>query len=545
MANVKFSRKDFEAVIKLTSEIQEKISLFGTPLETINDQEIELEILANRPDLLSLHGFLRAFKGFLGKETGLKEYKVNKSGYKLIVEKSLPKEWPYAIACIVKGINFTDSKIKEVIDIQEKLGATILRKRKKGGIGLYPLQKINFPVTFKGMKPEEIKFRPLEYPEVINGRQILSKHPTGREYADLVTNWDKFPVFVDDKGAIMSMPPIINSHDMGKIDEKTTDVFIEATGTDLRILKAVLNILVTALSDMGGKIYSISCIQQDKKVEELPNLTPEKMKVSLKNTNKLLGLELTERQLKTCLEKMGHNYKNNEVEIPAWRTDILHEHDLIEDVVIAYGYENLTPTIPNISSVGQENPLEIKKRRLSEILVGLNMLETSSFHLTTLTDQVKNVSGDKENLIEISDSKTEYNLLRKDLLSCLLKTLSENSDSEYPQRIFELGRVFDKDKKSDTAIIEKEHLSITIADQKTNFTEIKQAFDYLMKMLEKEYEIKTASNHFFVEGRCGAIIVDNKEIGFIGEISPNILSTLKIKMPIAALELDIEEVLNK
>ena len=545
MANVKFSRKDFEAVIKLTSEIQEKISLFGTPLETINDQEIELEILANRPDLLSLHGFLRAFKGFLGKETGLKEYKVNKSGYKLIVEKSLPKEWPYAIACIVKGINFTDSKIKEVIDIQEKLGATILRKRKKGGIGLYPLQKINFPVTFKGMKPEEIKFRPLEYPEVINGRQILSKHPTGREYADLVTNWDKFPVFVDDKGAIMSMPPIINSHDMGKIDEKTTDVFIEATGTDLRILKAVLNILVTALSDMGGKIYSISCIQQDKKVEELPNLTPEKMKVSLKNTNKLLGLELTERQLKTCLEKMGHNYKNNEVEIPAWRTDILHEHDLIEDVVIAYGYENLTPTIPNISSVGQENPLEIKKRRLSEILVGLNMLETSSFHLTTLTDQVKNVSGDKENLIEISDSKTEYNLLRKDLLSCLLKTLSENSDSEYPQRIFELGRVFDKDKKSDTAIIEKEHLSITIADQKTNFTEIKQAFDYLMKMLEKEYEIKTASNHFFVEGRCGAIIVDNKEIGFIGEISPGILSTLKIKMPIAALELDIEEVLNK
>ena len=65
MANVKFSRKDFEAVIKLTSEIQEKISLFGTPLETINDQEIELEILANRPDLLSLHGFLRAFKCFL------------------------------------------------------------------------------------------------------------------------------------------------------------------------------------------------------------------------------------------------------------------------------------------------------------------------------------------------------------------------------------------------------------------------------------------------------------------------------------------------
>src|SRR3989338_10629431 len=122
---------------------------------------IEVEVAPNRPDMLSEQGILRALKTFSGKERYSK-INVNKSGYKLIVDKSMPKDYPYGISCIVKGLKFDDEKIKEVIDIQEKLGATLLRKRKKGGIGLYPLEKIKFPVKFIGMNPEEIKFVPLE-----------------------------------------------------------------------------------------------------------------------------------------------------------------------------------------------------------------------------------------------------------------------------------------------------------------------------------------------------------------------------------------------
>jgi len=79
MANIKISREQFEKDIgKSDEKMQEKIALFGTPLESINEKEIELEIFPNRPDLLSYHGFKRAFLGFLGKKTGLIEYKVNK-----------------------------------------------------------------------------------------------------------------------------------------------------------------------------------------------------------------------------------------------------------------------------------------------------------------------------------------------------------------------------------------------------------------------------------------------------------------------------------
>jgi len=75
MTNIIFSRKEFEKSLKISSDIQEKITLFGTPLENINSDSIEIEVFANRPDLISLPGFLRSFKAFLGKETGLKNYK--------------------------------------------------------------------------------------------------------------------------------------------------------------------------------------------------------------------------------------------------------------------------------------------------------------------------------------------------------------------------------------------------------------------------------------------------------------------------------------
>ena len=78
MANVKFNKHTFEKEIgKLTLDMQEKIALFGTPVEAIHEQEVEIEIFPNRPDLLSYYGFKRSFLSFLGKNTGLKKYKIS------------------------------------------------------------------------------------------------------------------------------------------------------------------------------------------------------------------------------------------------------------------------------------------------------------------------------------------------------------------------------------------------------------------------------------------------------------------------------------
>lgn len=548
MANVKFNRKIFEKEIgKLDEKMQNKIPLFGTPLEGFNDEEIEIEVFPNRPDLLSYHGFKRSFLAFLDKKTGLKKYSVKKPEKDFVVEidGSVKNIRPFTACAIVKGLSLDNEKIKEIIDVQEKLHSTIGRKRKKAAIGIYPLEKIKLPITYKAFEPDQIKFIPLESEKEMSGLEILQKHSTGRDYAHLLAGKEKFPVFVDSNKNVLSMPPIINSQLTGKITESTKDVFVECSGFDFETLKKCLNIIVTCLADMGGEIYQMNLKGNIK--ETTPNLVPEKMKISLQNTNKLLGLDLKEKQLKTFIERMGYDYSKGNVEIPAWRTDILHEVDLIEDVAIAFGYDNFIPEIPEISTIGQENSNETLKRKIAEILSGLNILEVSNFHLTTKKDQFENmgISGKQEkDFIEVEKSKTEYNLLRKDLAHYLLKNLSENIDSEYPQRIFESGRVFvpEKDK-----INEKENLSLAITPG--NFTDAKQILIYLFRMIGKEIafqepEQKNLPAHF-IDGRAAEIILENKKIGYLGEIHPKILKNWRIKMPVALFEISLEEIFEK
>jgi len=388
VASARFNRKTFEKEIgKITQELEQKIALFGTPVENVNDDEIEVDVTPNRPDLLSYQGFKRSFLSFIGKTSGLKNFKIESplKDYKVIIDSSVKDVRPYTVCAIVKGINFTDENIKEVIDIQEKLHTTVGRRRKKLAIGVYPLEKITLPITFKALEPDKIKFIPLESDRVMNGLEILQRHPTGRDYASLLAGKSKFPIFVDAKGEILSMPPIINSELTGRVTNETKDVFIECSGSDFNSLKKCLNILVTALSDMGGKIYSMELVGAPEKIS--PNLDSDKMKISIENTNKTLGLNLTEKEIKENLEKMGHNYNKGIVEIASYRTDVLHEIDLIEDVAIAYGYDKFEPIIPEISTIGQEDPRETFKRKISDILSGLGYLETSNYHLTTKVDQ--------------------------------------------------------------------------------------------------------------------------------------------------------------
>src|SRR3989344_4872164 len=277
MAGIKFSKKEFEKHIKLTDEIKEKINLFGTHFEGIseNGEDLELDILPNRPDLFSLQTFIKSFSAFLGKdkEQGLRKYKTNKpeKNFEVKIDKSVKEVRPYTACAIIKDIKFDDEKIKEIIAIQEKIHITLGRNRKKIAIGIYPLEKITLPIKFEARAPKDIKFIPLESDREMNGLQILQSHKTG------------------------------------KVSEQTNSVFIECSGFDFNILKKTLNILAIMFAEMGGKIYQMELDYEGKKLIT-PDISPEKMKLSTENINKLIGLNLKENEIKELLEKMGYSY---------------------------------------------------------------------------------------------------------------------------------------------------------------------------------------------------------------------------------------------
>ena len=538
MTLLTLNRKELEKKVgKITKETEEKISMLGFPVESITNDEIVIEVFPNRPDVLSMSGFSRALLFYLGKKKPYK-FKNNKPGknFEVKIEKPVKKIRPYTCCAIVKGIKFDDEKIREIIDMQEKIHQTIGRKRKKLAIGVYPLEHITLPITYTAKKPEEIRFIPLEFDKEINGRQILSQHPAGREYSHLLESKDLFPVFIDAKGEILSMPPIINSNKTGKISQETKDVFIECSGFSLPSLKKTINIITTALADMGGKVYQMKVL--DEKSFVSPELEPEEVGFKIEDINKTLGLNLKEAEIKKLLEKMGLSYLKEKAMVPAYRTDILHWIDLAEEIAIAYGYDNFEAEIPKISTIAEEDKTAVLKKIIAEILIGLEFQEVLSYHLTT-KDLIEKIYPGKE-LIEVESSKTEFSVLRPDLLVNLLKILSENIDSQYPQKIFELGIVFSANEKTETGIEEKEKLCIAITHETANFTEIKQVLEYLLRMLEKECKIQPQDFSTFIEGRAGKILVEKKEIGVIGEISPKVLKDYKLKMPVVALEIDLD-----
>jgi phenylalanyl-tRNA synthetase beta chain len=543
MATVTISRKEFDKNVKLSGDIMEKIMIAGIAVDSINENEIVLDITANRPDLLSTQGIFRYLKAYFGKESGLKKYKINKpeKNYKVIIDKSVKNIRPFTACAIVKDLKFDDEKIKQIIDLQEKLHTTVGRNRKKLAIGIYPLEKITLPIRFEARKPQDIKFRPLEFPREITGLQILSQHPTGRDYAHLLEGKEEFPIFVDAKNNILSMPPIINSHETGKVGYETKDIFVECSGFDLNVLQKVLNIIVTTFIDLGGKAYAME-LDYGKKIVT-PDFEPEKMKVSLENTNKLIGLNLTDKDLKELLEKMGYDYSNKTVSVPPWRVDILHEVDIIEDAAVAYGYDKLVPEIPEVSTIGEESKISKLETRIANALTGLGLLETSSLHLIKPEEASELKASD---LLELETSKSEYKYLRYNLLIPILRIISQNSDATYPQKIFEMGTIFERDKenKTEVGIVEKENLAIAIVDEKVNFTELKQILDYMFRMLDIKYSLEECENNNCIPGRTGKIIVNGNELGMIGEVAPRVLKNWGINMPVVALEMNLEKLIE-
>ncbi|MFH0711517.1 MAG: phenylalanine--tRNA ligase subunit beta [archaeon] len=561
MTILTINRKKFERKIgKLTKELEEKISMFGTPIEEVSDDELSVEVFPNRPDLLSAGNFMRAINQFVVKGR-VASFNVNKpeKDFVVTIDKSVKEVRPHSVCAIVKGMRFDDEKIKEIVDIQEKLHGSIGRKRRKLAIGIYPLDKIKLPIRFVGRKPEDIKFMPLEARAEMTGRQILRGHPAGREYGDLLKGCGVFPVFVDANDEILSMPPIINSEKTGRIDEKTRDIFIECSGHNLVYLKKCLNIIVAAISEMGGKVYAMDVKDYRDGNFVSPDMSPEKMDFRIEDVEKTLGIKLSEKEIVGYLARMGiasqgvksqaPGVREMVADVPAYRMDILHWIDLAEEVAIAYGYDKFESEIPKISTIAEENPADRMKRVIGNILAGLGFLECSSFHLTTKKD-VRKMHYDFNDFVEVENSKTGRDVLRIDLLTGLLQIASENSDAAYPHKIFEIGRVFSKG-ENETMVLEKEKLAIALVDESVNFTEMKQVLDYLFKMLGIEYLIEavdTPSGHEnlragdsnYIIGRCGKIVVGGKEIGRIGEIAPRVLKNWKIKMPVVGMEIGVD-----
>jgi phenylalanyl-tRNA synthetase beta chain len=541
MPTISIPKKElFEAVgTKLTpAKLQQALTSMGIPLEAEDDKELTLEVTANRPDLLSFQGIARYLASYLGlKQQSVYKAQPPKENYRVIIDSSVKKVRPYTACAIAKSLSLNDEKIRELIQIQEKLHVTFGRNRKKVAIGIYPLEFISLPIHYKADKPEKISFAPLGFSRKMTGMQILQQHPAGKEYAGLLERKTHFPFFIDSKGSILSMPPIINSDDTGKISRSTKEAFIECSGFDMDSVMQGVSIISCALLDMGAKVFSMKLCYPDKEIIS-PRLEPHKIKLDLGYVERYLGIRLSKNEISSSLRKTGleFNQGTGQVMVPPYRTDILHQIDIVEEIAIGYGYSKLPSEPSPVFSVGKESPTEILKKKVREIMASCGLIEAKNYYLTGEEYETSMVLKSHK-LVHLKNSmSSDFNVLRRAILPGLLRTLQKNKHHDYPQELFEQGTAFIP---KGTGIIEEERLACILCSKEADYTRIRQVLDTLLRELDIKADFSEKTDSAFIEGRCAEVSADGKVLGHIGEVSPEVLDNFSLEMPASAFEVSI------
>ncbi len=550
MPVVNISRERLEKLLPgvKVDKVLDMLPFVALDIEGIDGNTIRVEYNPNRPDFSSDYGIARALRGLLEIEVGMPKFKIEgRSGYAIKVEKQVRNVRPYVVALAAKNGRLDDETIKQLIAMQEDLHNGIGRRRKKASIGIHNLDAIKFPITYKTVSGD-FSFEPLSefsinYKGSSNSmsiEQILKESEIGKQYGYILAGLDKYPVILDSNGITLSFPPIINGN-ATKVDTTCRNLFVEVTATDQKSAQDMLAIIAFTLYDAG---FEIRTVKIDKKIET-PDMNPSKIVADLDYINSILGLNLNIRQAIAFLKKSRLDAKatGNKIitsVVPRYRTDIIHPVDIAEEVAIGYGIYNLEPKFPAAATAGQKNLLSTFVNAARETMIGLGMLETLNFSLTSMEVQYDyfGISASPNNVLSVDSSKSiEHEFLRDSLIPSLLQSLSRNVHEEYPQRLFEIGKTFHKQQE---VIQESWNIGAVIAHGEAGYTEIKSALQALLKTsFGKDLSTNAIKSPFFMQGRSAEIIVDGRVVGALGEITPLALDNFKLRVPVAAFEVNL------
>ncbi len=523
---------------------------FGLEIDSYDKDtgDLKIEVTAERVDLLSPAGLLRALKAYLGISKP-SSYSVKKGNYTLNIDDSVRPYRPHSVCAVVKNLSLTTNDLKQVINAQEKLHQTIGRKRGVVAIGVYPLDKICFPITLLSKRPEDIKFVPLGEDRELNGREILEQTAVGREYSCLLEGKDKYPIFIDSNNQILSMPPIINSEAVGKLTEDTKDIFIECSGFNTIRLEQTLNLLCTMFADMGGELYSVDVTygkSYNLKPKPTPNLSEETRLVSHSHINTLIGTAIDIDTACLLLGRMCYRSKKFgkdkiEVVIPIFRTDVLHEVDIIDDVARAYGYNNIPLKLPKVFTIGSTLKEKDKQEAIIDNMALLGFVEVSPLSLSSKQESFYNLNlpYNADSAIELGFSKDKrIDIVCPSQLPMLLKILTNNQHMHYPQNIFVCDYVVIPDDSKENRASQLLSLCALTADSTVSFTELSSVLLSLCNVFGVHLELRARDYQFYIKGRSAEIIISGKSAGHIGELAPSVLRNFGYAMPVVAFEID-------
>ena len=551
-------------------DVDLRLPLLGTDIDRCDEEVLDIEIFPNRPDLLSAETLSFAMRGFLHNQPTLPDETLESSGITMSVEAEIASIRPIILGAVVRDLKMKDDDemdafIKQLMDHQEKLHFALGRGRRRASIGVHDLATLHPPFTVKAVDRNHA-FIPLAMDNEMTIDEILSSHPKGVDYAHLLEGMNRVPIIEDSKGAVLSFPPIINGKHT-TVQSSTRDLFIDVTGWDRRACESCLMLVALQAKERGGEIQTINLTDCNGDEEVLPNWTPLHHRVPARLVTTILGRELSDEELANAMIRMGGSYTgrspatDEEVsddgtmqyagagedmlgfDMPRWRFDLLHPVDIVEDLAIGHGYEDLGTDVPKAPMNAIPRPDDHLRRRIRTSMQGMGFMQIQSLTLSNDFDQFERMRWKPFNAItRITNPITQdHTMMRHFLLPGLLKLLSSNRHHDLPQSVYELGTVV-----RDHANMDR--LAFLTAERIGGFASIRGRIQAFLRDIGAEnvvIEALPANEGPWLAGRAARVLLNGEWVGCFGEIDPSISESFELLVPLNGAEFDVEALKTK
>jgi phenylalanyl-tRNA synthetase beta chain len=558
---------------KSDDELKDDLFAIGLEFEGVSeDGEFQLEFAPDRLDRLSVEGIARSLRYQYGDARGVYVPDTNDADWTIEVDESVPDERPYVTGAVVRGVDLDEDALDSLIQLQEKLHATMGRKRAKGAIGIHDLTMLKGgalrgpgdeagsdgepapSIAYRGIDPDGDRFVPLDADTDTTPAEVLTDHPTGEKFADLLADYERYPAIYDDIG-LFSFPPVIN----GKRTEVTTDsrdLFVELTGTDQWTIDKMCAIICYALDARGGTIEEVAVDYPNRELPR-PEFEVDTKYVPHERVETLLGIDLDEADVVDLAERSGLDAEAEvfgddeieyEVEIPPYRVDVLHPVDIVDDLGRAHGFNELVPRYPDVSTIGGRTEASRLESAARTAFVGAGFEDLLNFNMTSETENFERMQlSPGDSAVGAADPATitepysqDFTILRTWALPSLLTVLENNTHRSYPQDLAEIGFAAHADDSTEIGVAERRTVAGVLARHDASYEDAKARLQALCDEFHVDLETPRTEHPSFIDGRAASVVVDGERVGVLGEIHPEIIVDHDVEVPVAGFEFELD-----
>ncbi|MGC8937947.1 MAG: phenylalanine--tRNA ligase subunit beta [Thermodesulfovibrio sp.] len=565
--------------------VAESLTMAGLEVGAIEDFQgdavVDLEITPNRADCLSLIGIAREIKAILGLKLKKPSFKIQKelkeTNFKISIANS---ELCYRYAGrIVKGVKVSSSPEW----LKKRLEASGIRSiNNVVDVTNYVLLEYGHPLHAFDL-------------DLIEGAQIRVGTPRDFGMNEVeITTLDGVKRKLDCHDLLIwdAVKPVAIAGIMGgantEVTDKTVNVLLESAyfkperirktskklglsteasyrferGTDIEALKEALDRAAFLIQQFaGGEIYEA--------IDVYPKKIPYKnIAFNTEKICKFIGVNLSEEEILRILELLEIQLEKKDsfyiAKIPSHRQDISIEEDIAEEVARIYGYDRIPAELPQAFKYVEENYELTKKRKFLDLIrnymISLGFSEAVNFSFMSADDldlfEIPQNDRRRKFICLLNPLRQEESVMRTMLFPGLLKNTEKNTARGIENlKLFEIGRVFIAQQSASlpeepvhlAVITKKEDFKSPFKDDPYDFYALKGLIDGVFRYFKiNNVQYIRSKETFLHPGQSADIFVKDEKIGFIGVLSPRVLSKLdfKTKPYICITELDLDKLFS-